>query len=913
MARTTAKLALLSPFQKGLLRVLVSLAIVVVANSLYLAGYTAWQELASARARLLAFYQWNLVAHFALGTALVALTALFSVLHLKKALRRRRWHTVATGVVALGAALALLQTGFALMELGNSAQNRWVFHTHRLAALIGVLAYVAHRVRAYDPPPVQQRWRLTGLITGVAAALMVIHVGLALRSTAPPVIYQAAFEPLDVSEDPFVPFRAVGDVPHDAPFFPSPATLAGGALLDPKVLMPGPRADADVVREEFQRQGFADSQLIGANDCIVCHQDTVHQWATSAHRFSSFNNPLYAASVLALREEAGPEASRFCGGCHDPAVMHAGDFMGEIDQGSVEAQAGLTCTACHLVNRIHDITGNGNYELADNGQDPYLFADATEGWRLELRKYLIKARPRDHKDFFLKPFYRQPEYCSTCHKVGIDSEINSYRWLRGQNEYDNWHNSGVARNASRTFYLPAEAKQCQTCHMPPEDAPEGDLAAKDGKIRSHRFTAVNTALPHLRGDTATVARIEAFLQEAKLRVDLLALDHPRLGFVLDPARAQPELLPGDELVLYVTVRNEGVGHTFPGGTNDSNEGWLRFKASDADGATLVDSGAIGADGTLDPAAHQYKAVMLKGDATPAMERDAHHFHVAGLMRVIGPGSADIARYRVVVPDSAALVVDSELMWRKFNRHFTRFACEYMGIATPDLPVTRIAGAQLSLPITQSADAGHAGAPRAASGDDWVRFNDLGIGLLRQGDVRRAQSAFQRVTELAPERADGWRNLARVHLVEGDPAPALEYLEAAEARAPGAALNKPWWSDYFLAMGEPERAEEQLLAVLETFPDDRGAWGDLAEVRYLMRDFEGALGAALQVLRIDPEDAAAHYRRMLVYAALGDTYREGEARKAFDRYRIDDNAPQLIRQWRASDKIANRDVDPLHTK
>ncbi|MCL5459739.1 tetratricopeptide repeat protein, partial [Loigolactobacillus coryniformis] len=92
-----------------------------------------------------------------------------------------------------------------------------------------------------------------------------------------------------------------------------------------------------------------------------------------------------------------------------------------------------------------------------------------------------------------------------------------------------------------------------------------------------------------------------------------------------------------------------------------------------------------------------------------------------------------------------------------------------------------------------------------------------------------------------------------------------HLEAAERCKPGDPLTKPWWSDYFLAMGEPERAAEMLAAVLVTFPDDRGAWRDLAEVRYLLRDYEGSLGAALQVLRIDPEDAAAHYRRMLAYA------------------------------------------------
>ena len=98
----------------------------------------------------------------------------------------------------------------------------------------------------------------------------------------------------------------------------------------------------------------------------------------------------------------------------------------------------------------------------------------------------------------------QPALCLTCHKVSLDVPVNDYRWLRGQNEYDNWHDSGVAQNAARTFYRPRDPitgqpvkKNCQDCHMPLEDAPLGDVSAKDGKVRSHRFIAVNTALPAL--------------------------------------------------------------------------------------------------------------------------------------------------------------------------------------------------------------------------------------------------------------------------------------------------------------------------------------------------------------------------------------------------------------------------------
>ena len=45
------------------------------------------------------------------------------------------------------------------------------------------------------------------------------------------------------------------------------------------------------------------------------------QWAQSAHRFASLNNPYYTASLEQLRRERGAAAARFCAGCHDPLLL----------------------------------------------------------------------------------------------------------------------------------------------------------------------------------------------------------------------------------------------------------------------------------------------------------------------------------------------------------------------------------------------------------------------------------------------------------------------------------------------------------------------------------------------------------------------------------------------------------------
>ena len=229
------------------------------------------------------------------------------------------------------------------------------------------------------------------------------------------------------------------------------------------------------------------------------------------------------------------------------------------------------------------MTGNADYNIADHQEDPYLFADTEHGILRLLHDTALKARPAVHKAQMLKPFFQTSEFCATCHKVSLDTRLNGYRWLRGQDEYDNWHDSGVALNASRTFYLPGSRRVCQDCHMPLEEAVEGDVSATDGYVRSHRFLAVNTALPFLRGDRETIARIEAFLRDSKLRVDIAALRRPGGGVDYQPALAPPAVRPGERLEIDVAVRNLGVGHTFPGGTNDSNEGWLEITVADGGG------------------------------------------------------------------------------------------------------------------------------------------------------------------------------------------------------------------------------------------------------------------------------------------------------------------------------------------
>ena len=48
-------------------------------------------------------------------------------------------------------------------------------------------------------------------------------------------------------------------------------------------------------------------------------------------------------------------------------------------------------------------------------------------------------------------------------------------------------------------------------------------------------------------------------------------------------------------------------------------------------------------------------------------------------------------------------------------------------------------------------------------EDWTRWNDYGIGLFLQGDLKGAERAFAKITEMDPQNPDGWTNVGRVRV------------------------------------------------------------------------------------------------------------------------------------------------------
>ena len=99
--------------------------------------------------------------------------------------------------------------------------------------------------------------------------------------------------------------------------------------------------------------------------CQRCHRDIYEQWSSSAHRFSSFNNQWYRKSIEYMQDVVGVQPSKWCAGCHDPALLFSGMFDTPVREliDKPEAHAGLGCVMCHSVAAVKSTMGQGDFTL----------------------------------------------------------------------------------------------------------------------------------------------------------------------------------------------------------------------------------------------------------------------------------------------------------------------------------------------------------------------------------------------------------------------------------------------------------------------------------------------------------------------------------------------------------------------
>jgi Tfp pilus assembly protein PilF len=195
--------------------------------------------------------------------------------------------------------------------------------------------------------------------------------------------------------------------------------------------------------------------------------------------------------------------------------------------------------------------------------------------------------------------------------------------------------------------------------------------------------------------------------------------------------------------------------------------------------------------------------------------------------------------------------------------------------------------------------------------DWQRWNDYGIGLLLQGDLKGAQAAFETVTEIDPKNPDGWVNIGRAAVQEGDMDRARAVLAKALSLSPDLARAHFFYAKVLRSDGRYDEAVDHLHKVLAQYPRDRVALNDVGRILFLQRKYADAVNVLQSVLAVDPEDLQAHYNLMLCYNGLGDQKQAHEHEVRYLRFKADEASQAITGPYRQLNPEDNNERQAIH--
>ena len=476
---------------------------------------------------------------------------------------------------------------------------------------------------------------------------------------------------------------------------------------------------------------------------------------------------------------------------------------------------------------------------------------------------------------------------------------------------------------------------------------------KDGKVSVTIFAMAAQAKPlHPHGPVAFeapgISTAFAVGQEQQFHAPKagasIAGTFAQLTAPLD--RVTGQVQPGETVRVDVVVRTLGVGHFFPGGTVDAFDLWLELKAVDAKGRIIFWSGPPedGGKGPVDPSAHFYRSLQVDAHENPIDKRDAFIERSTIYVHLIPPGSADTVHFLLHIPKDIAgpIHLTAKLNYRKFDWWFTQFA--FAGVPNPkqtpkpahtldyddtqyiftgstagdvgkrkgipNLPIVVMASDQVNLDVV----AASAPAPKpkiVLKESDWQHWNDYGIGLLLQGDLKAAEEAFAEVAKVAPTRADGWNNMGRVQLQEGNLRRAEELFREALQRNPKLASSHYFIAQVMRDQGHYVAAVPYYREALKQYPYDRVVRDQLGRDYFLQRKYKKAVRQFRQALAIDPENLSANYNLMLCYTGLNRPEQAVKFEVRYLRFKADEASQALIGPYVREHPNANNERQPVH--
>jgi tetratricopeptide (TPR) repeat protein len=937
----------LSPATGPWPRVAATLLVALLINAAYLAALPSPTL----------FYMANAALHLLLGCLLVPVAAAAW----RRLPRGRRPLAFAWLLAAAAAA------GLALAGVGNTTPHRWLLWLHAGAATLAALALLPWLARrAADRGELGVRGdrgsgprRFLRAYAAAAALFLLLPAGATLHRRLRPDPALRVANPLVAAAR----MEEEGGGPA-SPFFPSSARTNVGGIIPADFFTQSDTCGE--CHQDIYRQWRSSVHHFGSfnnqfyRKSIEYMQDVVgtrpSKWCAGCHDHAVFFNGRFDRPIKEQIDTPEARAGLACTSCH--AIVHVASTMGNgdytIGYPPLHELAASRKPLLRSVNRFMTYLEPGPHKATF--MKPFMRLDTSE-YCSTCHKVHLDAPVNGYRWFRgfneydawqasgvsgqgARSFYypKEPKGCADCHMPlvpsqdpgNVDGKVHSHRFPGA--------NTAVPFVNGDREQLEATRKFLQSGFVTADIfavAPERERPSEEPMLRRAEQQP---------GPMSTFAVGE----EAESAGGAVLRDEREVGEVAAPLDAGgAQVGPGSTVRLDVVVRTRTVGHFFPGGTVDAFDVWLELEGRDAAGKVFYWSGKVedGGRGAVERGAHFYRSYQLDGASNMIDKRNAWSARSVLYVHLIPPGAADVAHFRVRVPAGVAgpLTFTARVRYRKFSHYYTRFA--YAGRPRPGQDASRLAadhdsreftferadipanvsgeirGEIPALPIVTVASA-TARLPLAAAGSplafrprlrqaDRERWNDWGIGLLLQGDLKGAEFAFRQVTRLEPGYADGWLNVARTLLREGELAAARPFLERALRLGPG--LGRV---HFFLAMlekgeGRYDAALAELRATAELFPRDRVVLNQVGRVLFLAHRYAEALAALDRVCAIDPEDVQAHYTAMLCARALGDRARETREATLFRRFKADDSAQALTAARRRLSPEDNNERQAIH--
>jgi tetratricopeptide (TPR) repeat protein len=886
------------------------------------------------------FYMGNVLAHLVIGVLLAVLY--FILLARDAGVRRGAGAAALFFVVALG-------FGLYLTYFGNIREHSWAMQAHVVAAGLGVVALLPYLLRlarsaeAFAIP----------LIAAAAFALIFPLAAIQYQKKYPPATSRIV-NPMN----PPLTMAGEGGGPQ-SPFFPSSAKTNVGGIIPSNFFMDSQtcgECHKDIYEQwnrsmhhfgSFNNQFYRKS--IEYMQSVVGTQPS--KWCAGCHDHAVFFNGRFDRPIKDQIDTPEAHAGLACTSCH--SITHVDSSMGNggftIEYPPLHE---LATSRNPYIRRLDRFLTYLNPEPHRRSfMKPFMRQNSAE-YCASCHKVHLDVPVNEYRWFRgfndydnwqasavsgqgARSFYYPPKVstCVDCHMTPVKSTDP------GRHADGTVHSHSFAAANTAVPFVNDDTKQMK----------EVEDFLKSGFISVDIFSVApidekseGTRMIRRAGDAPQALSSSGAGEEAEQAGPAFIRE---VGLIAAPIdRAAPPLPPGSAARVDVVVRTRKIGHFFPGGTLDAFDIWIELQGRDADGKVVFWSGQVTDDGKgpVEDGAHFYRSYQLDGEGNPINKRNAWQARSVLYVRNIQPGAADTVHYRIRVPKDAKgpITLSAKLQYRKFSHYYTQFA--YAGEPTdpqrinahsnssgysfdvanvprnvsgklknaiPNLPITTLAEATATLPIGD-AHTRPEWKPVAQKADR-ERWNDWGIGLLLQGDLKGAEYAFKKVTEAEPEYADGWLNVARALIQEGETDAAKPFI--AEALKRDASLARIY---YFKALiekadGDYPAALTSLQTVFEKYPRDRVALNQAARILFLQREYAKAVEATRRVFDVDPEDLQGHYTAMLAQRGLGNEAEAEREQKLFARFKAEESAQAITGVRRLLKPEENNERQQIH--